>query len=104
MGVRPTWSRDGKEIFYRTDEGLSIVGVTGGTLRPEKARPLLSGNFLGDVGGLALGGAVFSDYEVAPDGQRFVMFNGGEGSDVAWVNLVGGWFGELERRAGSSGD
>ena len=58
MGVRPTWSRDGREIFYRTDEGLSVVAVdsSGGTLRPEKARPLFTGSFLGDVGGLAIGG------------------------------------------------
>jgi serine/threonine-protein kinase len=106
IGVRPRWSRDGREIFYRTDEGLSVVAVdtSGGTFRPEKARPLLRGNFLGDVGGLAIGGAVFHDYGVAPDGQRFVMFAGAEGTEVAWVNLVSGWFEDLKGRAGSSGN
>jgi hypothetical protein len=106
MGVRPMWSRDGREIFYRTDEGISVVAVdaSGGTLRPEKSRPLFVGSFLGDVGGLSIGSSVFTDYEVFPDGQRFVMFSGAERSEVAWVSLVSGWFDELERRAGSSGD
>jgi Tol biopolymer transport system component len=106
IGVRPLWSSDGKEIFYRTDEGISVVAVdtSNGTLRPEKARPLFTGSYLGDVGGLAIGGAVFTDYEVAPDGRRFVMFSGQEGSEVAWINLVGGWFEELKHRAGSSGE
>ena len=29
---------------------------------------------------------------------------GAEGSEVAWVSLVGGWFGELQSRAGSGSD
>jgi dipeptidyl aminopeptidase/acylaminoacyl peptidase len=103
MGVRPLWSRDGREIVYRTEEGLSVVAVdsSGGTLRPEKARPLFAGPFLGDVSGLSIGGSTFTDYEMAPDGRRFVMFTGQEGSEVAWVSLVGGWFEELKRRGGA---
>jgi hypothetical protein len=106
IGVRPSWSRDGREIFYRTDTGISVVPVdtSGGTFRPEKARPLFSGSFLGDVGGLAIGGAIFYDYEAAADGRRFVMFSGAEGSEVAWVNLVSGWFQDLRGRAGSAGE
>lgn len=56
------------------------------------------------MGGLAIGGAIFYDYEAAPDGQRFVMFAGAEGTEVAWMNLVSGWFEDLKGRAGSSGD
>jgi len=106
MGVRPIWSRDGREIFYRTDEGISVVTVdsSGGTLRPEKSRSLFAGSFLGDVGGLAIGGSVFTDYDVDPEGRRLVMFSGAEGSEVAWVNLVSGWFEDLRARAGSSGE
>ncbi|MCG6927896.1 MAG: hypothetical protein LJF30_21630, partial [Acidobacteria bacterium] len=106
IGVRPSWSRDGREIFYRTDTGISVVPVdtSGGTFRPEKARPLFSGSFLGDVGGLAIGGAIFYDYEAGADGRRFVMFSGAEGSEVAWVNLVSGWFQDLRGRAGSAGE
>jgi len=32
------------------------------------------------------------------------MFAGAEGSEVAWVSLVGGWFEDLKGRAGSSSD
>jgi hypothetical protein len=66
------------------------------------ARPLLSGSFLGDMQGVVLGGSVFGDYEVTRDGERFVMFTGTEGSEVAFIHLVSGWRQELRRLAGAS--
>ena len=56
------------------------------------------------MGGLAIGGSVFTDYDVTPDGRRFVMFSGAAGSELAWVSLIGGWFEELKSRAGASGE
>ena len=77
------------------------VNRDAGTFQPTMARPLFSGSYLGDMQGVVLAGSVFGDYDVTTDGERVVMFAGTEGTDVAWVNLVSGWFGELERLSGA---
>ena len=75
------------------------MDLKAGTFQPAMARPLLSGSFLGDMQGVTLGGSVFGDYEATRDGERFVMFTGTEGSEVAFVDLVSGWRRELQRLA-----
>jgi serine/threonine-protein kinase len=106
VGWRPRWSPDGSELLYRTDRGMSIVSVDRGaeTFQPTMARTLFTGSYLGDMQGVVLGGSVFGDYDIGPGGERFVMFTGTEGSEVAFVNLVSGWTGELRRLARSGRD
>ncbi|MGH9460177.1 MAG: protein kinase domain-containing protein, partial [Vicinamibacteria bacterium] len=101
-GGFPRWSRDGSQLFYRTDEGLMVASVeTGGdTFRAGKPRPLFEGAFLGGIGGVGLAGNSFADYDVAPDGRRFVMFPAPQDSgqrDHPHVTLVTHWFDELDR-------
>jgi len=69
-GVEPAWSRDGRELFYRAGDTMMVASVT---LRPAFAvtgRRVL-------FGGAYLRGGPFREYDVAPDGQRFVMVQGG---------------------------
>jgi serine/threonine-protein kinase len=101
-GGFPRWSRDGTELFYRTDEGLMVASVetAGDTFRAGKPRTLLEGAFLGGIGGVGLAGNSFADYDVAPDGRRFVMFPAPQESgqrDHPHVKLVTHWFDELDR-------
>jgi serine/threonine-protein kinase len=105
IGWRPRWTRGGAELLYRTDQGVSLVMVDrdAGTFQPAMARPLFTGSYLGDMQGVVLAGSVFGDYDATADGGRFVMFAGTEGTEIAWVNLVSGWFGELERLSGAEG-
>ena len=107
-GVEPRWSRDGRELFFRTNEGLMVAAVDtkGDTFRADRARPLFTGSFLGGLGGVAMPGYSFPDYDVGPDGQRFVMFPGNQqqGFDVTSVNVVSGWFTELRRLASAGGE
>jgi serine/threonine-protein kinase len=93
-GTYPRWSRGGRELFYRTDDGLMVVSVEtdGKTFRADKPRLLFEGNFV------RLPFA--SDYDIAPDGERFVMFrddNAEETARHAHVTLVTNWFEELRR-------
>ena len=37
------------------------------------------------------------NYDVTPDGQRFVMVRAAQGSEQAQINLVQNWFSELKR-------
>jgi eukaryotic-like serine/threonine-protein kinase len=68
-GSEPAWSRDGKELFYRTGDSMVVASVA---LRPTFAvagrRLLFRGDFLQ--------GARLREFDVAPDGQHFVMVEG----------------------------
>jgi serine/threonine-protein kinase len=102
-GANPRWSRKGDEIYWRTDTGIEAVTVdlSGGTFRAEKPRRLFEGAFQGGMSGMSLGGLVFSDYDVSPDGQRFVMFPAPRGAVKPHdhITLVTRWFDDLERLA-----
>jgi Tol biopolymer transport system component len=63
----PLWSRDGRELFYRTQEGnLKVVAVTlGPVFSAGKANPVYSGPF-------RMGGR--TNYDITPEGGRFRQF------------------------------
>jgi serine/threonine-protein kinase len=100
--VDPEWSADGSQLFWRNNEGIvaADVDTSGGTFRAGKVRQLFSGTFRGGLSGLGIGALNFTDYDVAPDGKRFVMFSdperiGREGH--SHVTLVTRWFDDVER-------
>jgi serine/threonine-protein kinase len=103
-GGYPRWSHDGRELFYRNEEGLMLAPVEagGGTFRAGTPRKVLEGAFRGGIAGLPLAGNIFSDYDVTRDGQRFVMFPAAEASQrgAAHAILVFHWFDELRRTFG----
>ena len=78
-GSQPKWSRDGRELFFRSDDGVmsARVAAEGSSLRAGKPDLVFRGPFLGGIRGLLLPGFNFPDYDVAGDGRRFVMFTGG---------------------------
>ncbi len=100
--AHPRWSGDGRQLFWRTEDGIMVADVesAGDSFRSGKVRQLFTGPFQGGPGGLSIGGLQFNDYDVTRDGQRFVMFpdqfKAGRG-DHAHVTLVTRWFDDLER-------
>ena len=108
-GGYPRWSRDGRELFYRNEEGLmhAPVETADGTLRAGTPRRVLEGAFRGGIAGLPLAGNIFSDYDAAPDGRRFVMFPAAESErrgEGAHAILVLHWFDELKHIFSTSGN
>jgi len=102
-GAYPRWARSGRELFYRTDTGImsAPVEAVGDTLRVGKPSVVFQGAFRGGTTGLGVGGYSFADYDVAPDGRRFVMFPAGSGpgrTEHPHVMLVTGWFEELVKQ------
>ena len=79
------WSRDGKELFFRNGDDLYVVPVTAAdTFTWTPPRKLLSGAFYQN------GGPGNVNYDVSPDGQRFLMIE--EAAPVApALNVVRGW-------------
>jgi serine/threonine-protein kinase len=101
-GTAPRWSGDGKELFWRNDTGIVVAEVetAGPKFRSGRSRQLFTGPFQGGLQGIGIAGYQFTDYDVSPDGQHFVMFPDPrkEGREThQHLTLVTGWFGELER-------
>jgi hypothetical protein len=107
-GTSPRWSKDGRELFWRTNDGIAVsdVETAGTTFRAGKARLLFEGPFQGGLQGVTIGGFQFADYDVSPDGKWFVMFPdpSKEGrDDHQHLSLVIRWFDDLERLQRGSG-
>ncbi len=71
-GTNPLWSPDGKEIFYRQAEAIIAIPVeTSPAMRTGKALPLfwMPESASSDDGGAAM------DWDISPDGKRFLMIH-----------------------------
>ena len=92
-GAEPRWNPAGKEIFYRRGDEMWAVSVaTEPSFQPGRPTLLFEGSF--DSGGY------FHNYDVSPDGKRFMMVQREESSESApdRLHVVLHWFEELERR------
>jgi serine/threonine-protein kinase len=85
-GSAPVWARSGRELFFRSGEEMLVVDVQSGASFDAGTPRVL---FRSSAGG----------YDVAPDGQRFLMVQGQPRPVPKQINLVLGWFEELTRRA-----
>ena len=97
-GRFPIWSRSGKELFYETLDGRIMVAeytaqgdtFTSGRPRQWCDTPVLMTN-------------IFQNYDLAPDGKRFVVLpavgavTGGEKTSLHLIFLLN-FFDELKRR------
>ncbi len=83
-GSYPLWSRDGRELFYRSFDGIMVVDVqTEPRLSAGSPRVLLEGEQLGP-------------HDVSPDG-RFVMVENPQDEVSNRLIIVFNWFDELNR-------
>ena len=91
-GTLPVWAKSGRELFYVNGDKLMVVDVhTGAAFRAGKPALLFQMRSAVQTSG--------NSYDVSPDGQRFVMIQGGEDVGAPQVNVVLGWSNELTRRA-----
>ncbi len=92
-GSEPVWSRDGRELFYRSGDSLLAVPVaTEGAFSAGLPARVFSGQFeRTDTGA---GG-----FDVSPDGRRFLIIQPTEPElPVAQISLVLNWFDDVRRR------
>ena len=98
-GIEPVWRRDGRELFYRRGSGGDLVAV-----EVDTEGPLQVGeeSVLFPAGGYRAY-SYHPQYDVAPDGRRFVMLrplqSSGSASGPQMIQ-VQNWFTELEERLG----
>ncbi len=100
-GSFPTWSRNGKELFFRTADSrimMATYTASGDSFRADKPQLWSSGQFTNPA--KTLGGAI-SNFDLHPDGKRFAVLKSSgteEAAALNKVNIVLNWFDELKRR------
>ena len=90
-GQEPVWSADGRELFYRNGNRMMAVAVsTEPDFTAGKPRILFEGPYETVTGG---------NYDVSPDGRRFVMIQSEEESTPKQIHVVLNFSEELKRLA-----
>jgi len=92
-GTEPLWNPNGRELFYRSGDKMMAVEIT---TKPSfsagKPKVLFEGRY-------QLAPGTFPNYDVSPDGQRFLMLKPSEqgAASPTQINVVLNWFEELKR-------
>ena len=94
-GTELVWSRDGRELFYRNrDKNDGRRVETKPRFAAGKPKLLFEGHYETSIYPFE------PDYDVSPDGQRFLMIKAGEQESAATqLNVVLNWSDELRRLA-----
>jgi eukaryotic-like serine/threonine-protein kinase len=93
-GTEPVWNRNGRELFYRSGDKMMAVDIA---TQPDFAagtpRMLFEGRY-------EPAPVPAANYDVSPDGQRFLMLKPSAAAEAAptQINVVLNWFEELKRR------
>jgi serine/threonine-protein kinase len=76
-GVQPLWNQNGQELFYFAPDGALMRVPVGSASEWKSGAPsvVVRGTYV-----VATGGNIPRDYDVTPDGQRFLMLKS-EGRD-----------------------
>ena len=92
-GREPLWARKGGELFYRNGSKMMAVSITtGSVLNVGKPQQLFEGSY---DRGLPLG---HTNYDVSPDGQRFVMIQSPlQEATARRINVRLSWMRELRQ-------
>jgi Tol biopolymer transport system component len=93
-GTEPVWNPNGRELFYRSGDKMMAADIaTHPSFTAGKPRVLFEGRYNPAPG-------TTPNYDVSPDGQRFLMIKPSEQAEAAptQINVVLNWFEELKRR------
>jgi len=90
-GQEPVWAPRGQELFYRNGEAMMVVGfTTEPSFTTGSPVVLFTGKYRTSETGV--------NYDVSPDGKRFLMMKEGDLAEgQAQINVVLNWFEELKR-------
>jgi eukaryotic-like serine/threonine-protein kinase len=94
-GTEPVWNPNERELFYRSGNKMMAVGIaTQPSFSADKPRTLFEGPYQPSP-------ATIPNYDVSPDGQRFLMLKSSEQAQAAptQINVVLNWFEELKQKA-----
>ena len=90
-GSEPVWARNGRELFFRNGDQMMVADVgSGSAFSASRPRPLFAKAVARGDG--------YANYDVSPDGQRFIVVNTPEAEAGATeISVIVNWFDELKR-------
>jgi serine/threonine-protein kinase len=92
-GVEPVWSPNGRELFYRENDKMVAVDVTeSATPSFGKPRTMFEGAYI-------FGRTEGQEFDVSPDGRRFLMLKPQQPLTATPLNVRVNWFNELRQQA-----
>jgi serine/threonine protein kinase/Tol biopolymer transport system component len=92
-GTEPAWASDGRELFYRNGAKMMAVSTRlSPAFTADTPRVLFEGPFLTDPD------PEFRQYDVAPDGQRFLMIRHVSQAAPLQLDFIVEWFSDVLRR------
>jgi serine/threonine-protein kinase len=90
-GKEPLWARKTGQLFYRHDDAMMAVDITTApAVLVGKPRKLFERRY-------NQSDSVWPNYDVTPDGQRFLMVKGSPRIPATRINVVRNWSEELKR-------
>ena len=98
-GWEPLWNRNGREMFYRNGNKMMAVEIaTKPSFTAGTPKVLFEGKY-------EMPNNSTPDYDVSPDGQRFLMLKPVEQEQAAptQINVVLNWFEELKQKVPTGG-
>ena len=88
-GVEPMWAASGRELFYRSPDGIMSVSVTtGATFGMGERKLVQAGDYLSN--------ASHQNFDVSPDGQDILLIR--RAGEEAQTVVVQNWLRELRAR------
>ncbi|HEX7793575.1 MAG TPA: hypothetical protein VF456_04450, partial [Vicinamibacterales bacterium] len=101
-GTDPLWRHDGRQLYYRLGDLMMVVDISHSGL-PEVSKPrvLWRGNYLAGAGSsCGMAGPTSSNYDVTPDGERFLMIeDASPAAECERLRVVSNWSLELRNPA-----
>ena len=89
-GAEPIWSKDGKELFYRSKDKLVSVSIeTDPVFKMGAKKELFEDKYMKVP--------THSNYDIHPDGNRFVMLKQLDLEGTFKIIVVQNWFKELRQ-------
>jgi serine/threonine-protein kinase len=96
-GNEPVWDPSGKALYYREGDKMMVVTVeTVPEFSFSAPKELFSGRYES--------GRDSANYDITPDGDRFIMTKPEEGAEPTQINVVVNWDEELKRLAPTGKD
>jgi WD40 repeat protein len=94
-GGEPLWNPNGRELFYRSGNKMMAVEIaTQPSFSAGKSKMLFAGQYQASPSPVPN-----ANFDVSPDGQRFLMVKpGGQDQAATQINVVLNWFEELKQK------
>ena len=98
-GTDPLWRRDGRQLFYRLGDQMMVVDISyRPSLTAAKPRVLWRAHYLAGAGSsCGMAGPTSANYDVTPDGERFLMIEDASSpAESERLRVVSNWSVELK--------